>query len=53
MKMFHLDWADGKLFLCGPCNTCKIFLSGIGCKVWKTKQVEYEAIEAQKSESDG
>ena len=39
--MFHLDWIDGKPLLCGPCDTCKIFLSGVGCKVWKTKKVEY------------
>lgn len=38
---FHLDWVNGKAFLCGPCDTCKTFLTGVGCKVYKNKKVEY------------
>lgn len=51
--MFHLDWVDRKPFLCGPCNTCKIFLSGIGCKVHRTKQVEYEEKEGKSNVKTG
>ncbi len=44
---FHVDWdATGKLIICGPCNTCKTFLTGVGCKVWKTKKVGYIPEEA-------